>query len=71
MLLNNTEMRIRPYLPADEDAIVGLWHNCNLLRSWNNPSQGIERKLKVHPELFLVALIDDNIVATVEGSYEG
>ena len=26
----NTEMVIRPYLPADEDAVAELWRKCNL-----------------------------------------
>ena len=70
-LLISIEMKIRPYLPSDENAVVLLWHRCDLLRSWNNPKQDIERKLRVNPELFLVGLIADKIVATVMGGYEG
>ena len=69
--MSNTEMIIRSYLPTDENAVVELWCKCNLLRSWNNPKQDIERKLRVNPELFLVGLIDDKVVATVMGGYEG
>jgi len=64
-------MIIRPYLPADENAVVELWRKCNLLRSWNNPKRDIERKLQVNPELFLVGLVDDKVVAAVMGGYEG
>lgn len=69
--MSNTEMIIRPYLPADENAVVELWRKCNLLRSWNNPKRDIERKLQVNPELFLVGLVDDKVVAAVMGGYEG
>ena len=69
--MSNTEMIIRPYLPADENAVVGLWRKCNLLRSWNNPKRDIERKLQVNPELFLVGLVDDKVVTAVMGGYEG
>jgi len=69
--LANTEMVIRPYLSADENAVVELWRKCNLLRSWNNPKQDIKRKLGVGSELFFVGLVDNKIVATVMGGYEG
>lgn len=67
----NTEMVIRPYLSADENAVVELWRKCNLLRSWNDPKQDIKRKLGVGSELFLVGLVDDKVVAAVMGGYEG
>jgi len=64
-------MIIREYSPADETAVVALWERCNLTRPQNNPGLDIQRKLKVNPELFLVGLTDDRIVATVIGGYEG
>ncbi len=64
-------MVIRPYLSADENAVVELWRKCNLLRSWNDPKQDIKRKLGVGSELFLVGLVDDKVVAAVMGGYEG
>ena len=64
-------MVIRPYLSADENAVVKLWRKCNLLRSWNNPKRDIKRKLGVGSELFLVGLVDDKVVAAVMGGYEG
>ncbi|MFC1897508.1 GNAT family acetyltransferase [Chloroflexota bacterium] len=67
----DAEMRIRPYLTADENAVAELWRKCNLARSWNNPALDIERKLEVNPKLFLVGLIDDTVVATVIGGYDG
>jgi ribosomal protein S18 acetylase RimI-like enzyme len=62
---------IRPYTPSDEAAVIELWVKCNLTRPWNNPQQDISRKLKVNPELFLVGLIDEQVVATAMGGYEG
>ena len=58
-------------MPEYEKAIIELWRKCDLLRPWNNAKRDIERKLKVNPELFLVGFIDNNIVATVIGGYEG
>ena len=64
-------MIIMSYIPEYKDTVIELWQKCNLTRPWNNPELDIERKLKVNPELFLVGMIDDTVVATVMGGYEG
>ena len=64
-------MQIREYKEKDEKAVIDLWLKCDLVVPWNNPKQDIERKLKVNPELFLVGLVDGNVVASVMGGYEG
>jgi ribosomal protein S18 acetylase RimI-like enzyme len=64
-------MQIRPYVPADEDAVIDLWRRCELLRPWNNPHQDIQRKLKVQAELFLVGVLSGSVVATAMGGYDG
>jgi ribosomal protein S18 acetylase RimI-like enzyme len=69
--VNQTNFHIRQYSPEDQKAVIVLWQKCNLTRPWNNPKLDIERKLKVNPELFLVGLLDDKIIATVMGGYEG
>ena len=62
---------IRPYKNDDETAVIALWQRCDLVRPWNNPKLDIERKLKVNPELFLVGMMDGQVVASVMGGYEG
>lgn len=64
-------MKIRPFVPDDAEALVALWKSCNLLVSWNNPRQDIKRKLKVHPELFIVGELKGIIIASAMGGYEG
>ena len=64
-------MLIRPFESDDEGAVVALWERCNLTRPWNNPRKDIARKLKAGPELFLVGLIEDGIVASAMGGYDG
>ena len=64
-------LSLRPFRPADEDAVVDLWQRCRLTTAANNPKCDIERKLKVNPELFLVAAQGDRIVGTVMAGYEG
>ena len=59
----DTEMLTRPHLPIDENTVAELWRKCDLIRSWDNPTLDIERKLEVNPELFLVGLIDNTVIA--------
>ena len=51
--------------------MISLWQRCDLLRPWNDPTKDIQRKLRVQPEMFLVAVLGDEIVATVMAGYEG
>ncbi len=64
-------MLIRAYNVADEQAVINLWQRCGLLRPQNNPREDIRRKLEVAPELFLVGVLDSEIVATAMAGYEG
>ena len=48
-----------------------LWQATKLTRPWNNPYQDISRKLKVQPELFLVAVDGADMVGTVMAGYDG
>jgi len=64
-------VQIRPYNPDDEKAVVALWRRCDLVRPWNDPYRDIQRKLVVRPDLFLVGIVDGQVVATVMGGYEG
>jgi ribosomal protein S18 acetylase RimI-like enzyme len=69
--MSDLKMEVRPYSPHDKTAVIELWQKCNLTRPWNNPELDIKRKLKVNPELFLVGLSGEKIVASVMGGYEG
>ena len=64
-------MRIIPYSPEYQGAVVALQRKCNLTRPWNNASIDIQRKLQVNPELFLLGFVDNRIIATAMGGYEG
>lgn len=67
---------IRPFAPADEAAVIALWHRCGLVRAWNDPAKDIARKLAVQPELFGV-MVDERpgnegiVLGTVMAGYEG
>ena len=64
-------MHIRPFEASDEEAVVALWQRCGLTRPWNDPRKDIRRKLRVRPDLFLVGVLDGEIVATAMAGYEG
>jgi ribosomal protein S18 acetylase RimI-like enzyme len=65
------ETVIRPFTPHDEVAVIALWDRCGLLWPANDPHEDIARKMKVNPELFLVAHTEGQLVGTVMAGYEG
>ncbi|MEM7360350.1 MAG: GNAT family acetyltransferase [Pseudomonadota bacterium] len=64
-------MQIRPYQDADESAVLALWQTVGLTAPQNNPRLDIQRKLADSPELFLVGVKDNVVVATAMGGYDG
>lgn len=64
-------VEIRPFELPDTEAVVSLWQEAGLTRPWNNPHQDISRKLKVQPELFLVAVDGGAVVGSVMAGYDG
>ena len=69
--MNPSALSIRPYHPADADAVVQLWRDCGLTRPWNDPYKDIARKLTVQPNLFLVGTAGYAVVASIMGGYDG
>ena len=66
-----TTFNIREYRESDRDAVVALWHECGLVRPWNDPVKDIHRKLRVQRDLFRVGTLGGRLVATVMAGYEG
>ena len=64
-------MHIRPYQELDEAFVIALWEECELTRPWNNPKSDINRKLTAQPELFLVGMEGDKLVATAMIGFDG
>jgi len=61
----------RSFMTEDEDSVVELWSICGLVRPWNDPRKDIERKLRVQPELFVVAHDGHRVVGTAMSGYDG
>lgn len=64
-------MIIRPFEPQDEAAVVALWRTCGLTRPWNDPHADITRKRTTQPDLFLVGVVNGELVATAMVGYDG
>jgi len=69
--MTESSLLIRPFQEGDEEALVSLWNMCKLTVPWNNPYKDIARKLKVQAELFLVGYMEDKLIASVMGGYDG
>ena len=64
-------MNIRCFEKSDTDAVIRLWHDCNLVVPWNDPGKDIQRKLDAGADLFLVGECEDKLIASVMGGYDG
>lgn len=64
-------MNIRSANLSDLFDVTALWKECGLVREWNNPVLDFERKLQHSPDLFLVLTLNDSIIASVMGGYDG
>ena len=65
-------MQIRIYQEEDEQAVIDLW-TLVLPDSapHNDPAVAIRKKLAVDRDLFLVAVMEERVVGTVMGGYDG
>lgn len=68
---SESSFSIRTYADNDQEEVITLWEKCNLVRPYNDPKKDILRKSEVNPELFLVGTLENRVVATVMGGYEG
>lgn len=64
-------MQIRRFDTHDTESVVALWRDCHLTVPWNDPYKDIARKLEVGADLFLVGTLNDVVIASVMGGYEG
>ncbi|MBP7793689.1 GNAT family acetyltransferase [Acinetobacter portensis] len=62
---------IRQFAETDLDDIISLWEICDLTRPWNSPEIDIFRKVAQKDDLFLVAVKDNELIATLMGGYDG
>ena len=59
------------YNPKYQEAVVDLWNKCGLVVPLNDPIEDIQKKLDFQPQLFFIALLDDQLIGSVMVGYEG
>ncbi len=69
--MNSEELEIRAYQNSDEGGVIRLWTDCKLVVPQNDPQKDIRTKLDFQPDLLLVGIMNDEIVATAMVGYEG
>jgi ribosomal protein S18 acetylase RimI-like enzyme len=66
------KITIRPFRETDQDNVIKLWEKVFPdAPLHNNPARDIRTKREVQPELFLVALLDDQIVGSAMAGFDG
>ncbi len=66
------EIVIRNFEKSDTEEVIRLWKKSFPTDPpWNDPREVIERKVNYQQELFLVGELQNKIVATVLGGYDG
>jgi ribosomal protein S18 acetylase RimI-like enzyme len=51
--------------------VIALWEVCGLTRPWTDPRKDIARKLTEQPELFLVGVEGEKVMATAMVGFDG
>lgn len=64
-------INIRPFQAGDREPLIALWQELGIATMQNDSNKDIDRKLKVDPELLLVAVQGSKIIGSVMGGYEG
>lgn len=62
---------IRRFQPGDEDALIGVWRECGLLRSWNDPREEITGNQQSPSGRLFVATSGDELAGSVMAGYDG
>lgn len=65
------KFKIVRYTSEHQDAIVDLWIECDLVVPQNDPVEDIQKKLDFQPELFFVAMVDNEVIGSVMAGYDG
>jgi len=66
------KIAIRPFHETDQENVIKLWEKVFPdAPPHNNPARDIRTKREVQPELFLVALLEDQIVGTAMAGFDG
>jgi ribosomal protein S18 acetylase RimI-like enzyme len=76
MMSTTAALSIRRFDARDTDAVIALWQQAfpeyrDATKPQRNPRLSIANKLATQPELFFVAVLNERVVGTVMGGYDG
>jgi ribosomal protein S18 acetylase RimI-like enzyme len=72
MIEEGISMDVRPFHESDEDDVIALWTEAfGYPAAHNDPATVIRHKLAVQRDLFFVATLDNRLVGTIMGGYDG
>lgn len=70
--MTNEQFKVRAFEEDDLQEVIGLWETVFPNDPpWNEPRRVVRRKMGIQRELFLVGEINERVVATVMGGYDG
>jgi ribosomal protein S18 acetylase RimI-like enzyme len=70
--MSRNELEIRSFAEHDRDSVVALWKDVfSKDPFWNDPLEIIRSKMQVQPDLFLVGIYKNQLIATVMGGFDG
>lgn len=64
-------LSISTYTDQYKNRVIDLWNRCGLTVPWNDPQKDIQRKLDDSPDLFYLALLDDQVIGSCMAGYDG
>jgi ribosomal protein S18 acetylase RimI-like enzyme len=64
-------VKIVVYDAEHQQAVISLWKSCGLIVPQNDPVEDIQTKLDFQPELFFIALLENEVIGSVMGGYDG
>lgn len=64
-------MKIQKFSMEFYDDVIQLWTNAGINVSSSDSKEEIEKMLNRNPELFLIGLFKDKVVAVVMGGFDG
>ena len=64
-------MQIRSYRESDYSEVLELWKKAGITIGCSDQEEEVKKILKNNPETFLVGTIDEKVIGSVIGGYDG
>lgn len=68
---DSPDIEVRPYAERDRQAVISLWHRCELTRPWNDPDTDIDLATACPSSTILVGEHEGAIIASAMVGFDG